>query len=162
MLLDGVPCTILYSNVYSITCIPGAKPSGSNPLPVYRPGPQGLLVEAWHNVTTNAGNIAAFASSANYPASPSFTTVSTAGGVSLNGGINMEHVVFVDGYMERSSGLFVAPLSTNYTFNVLSNYMSDLYISTTASRNNLTLVCQVAACASGMKCMCVSDDPRPS
>jgi hypothetical protein len=76
VLLDSVPCTVTTSDLSSITCIPGAKPTGTAPGPVYRPGPSGLVVQTWRNVSAFAGNLQSFATEPRYPGSPNSTLVS--------------------------------------------------------------------------------------
>ena len=143
VLLDSVPCAVQSSDMYSITCIPGANPSGSSPAHVTRPGPAGVVIDGYHNVTANAGFVAAFASTPAYPLHPNTTTVSTGGGVSANGGVQMQLVPFPDGYLERTTGLFVAPLTTNYTFYVMSEFNSELFLGSGAGRDNVSRICAI-------------------
>jgi hypothetical protein len=79
----------------------------------------GLLISRWRNVTTSPGSLTSF-QSPRYPASPNDTLVSTQGGVSSNGGVNMAVATLGDGYIEQAQGLFVAPLTTTYRFYLLS------------------------------------------
>ncbi len=104
-------------------------------------GPAGLWMETWSNITVNDGSLAAFGSTSRYPLHPDTGKVSTQGGVSSNGGVWLEAVTRSSGFMEQSSGWFVAPLSANYTFYILSNFQSDLWLSTTANASDLVRRC---------------------
>lgn len=78
VLLDGVPCTVTSTDLNSVTCIPGSHPSptGSSQAPLYRPGPSGLVLRTWRNVTgPGAGQLGAFSQWPLYPLYPNTTVV---------------------------------------------------------------------------------------
>lgn len=80
VLLDGVPCPVTSSDLTSVTCLPGPHPSatGSAQGPVYRPGPTGLVLKTWRNITgASAGQLGAFSQWPLYPLYPNTTMVST-------------------------------------------------------------------------------------
>ncbi|XP_022097673.1 fibrocystin-L-like isoform X1 [Acanthaster planci] len=129
--VQGVPCEIFNISTTEILCVTGPAPPEQS---IY-PGGRGLEYEVWRDTSVNLDDADWNTSAADYNST-----------VVLEASSTPEHVFGEEeNFVSRLTGFFVPPRTGEYRFFVRGDDLVDLWLSSTASADNLTKIAYISS-----------------